>query len=231
MEIKIDLKIFLFLLFFYFLNQVEIYVLLIFFAFLHEIGHLVTGLSLGYEPSRISMNPVGFSINFKEKLANYNTKIKKGTKKDCEEIVIALAGPLTNVGILVVCFLSGIQMSNLYYANILLAIFNLIPIYPLDGGRILKSVGNLFWGRKKSWKITNYVSNAIMISLSVTFSIVILYLHNWGIVLMSIYLWGIVIRENQRYERKMALYEKIEAAIQTEKEEKTTNHREEFGKY
>lgn len=71
-------------------------------------------------------------------------------------------------------------------------------------------------GKKKSWQITNGVSNAIMIGLSVTFSIAILYFHNIGIVIMSIYLWGIVIRENRIYERRMKLYEQIEAYDQKE---------------
>lgn len=216
MSVKIDLKIFLWIIIFYFFHQAELYVLLIFFAFVHEIGHLTAGLLLGYEPSGIRITPVGVSINFKEKRNSYNQKIGKGNKRDIEEMIIALAGPMTNFGIIGICYLIGLKTSNLYDANFLLGVFNLCPIYPLDGGRIFKSIGNLLWGRKKSWQITNGVSNAIMIGLSVTFSIAILYFHNIGIVVMSIYLWGIVIRENRIYERRMKLYEQIEAYDQRE---------------
>lgn len=58
MSIKIDLKIFLMLMIFSFLHQIEIYVMLIFFAFFHEIGHLIAGLILGYKPLRITVNPI-----------------------------------------------------------------------------------------------------------------------------------------------------------------------------
>lgn len=117
---------------------------------------------------------------------------------------------MTNFGIILFCYLLGLQEQNLYYANILLGIFNLCPIYPLDGGRVLKSLGNIFLGTKKAWNITNRISNGIMIGLTVSFSIAILFFHNIGIIFMCIYLWGIVIRENRIYEKKMKLYEQIE---------------------
>jgi len=137
---------------------------------------------------------------------------------------------LTNFEIIFFSYLLGIQQPNLYYANILLGIFNLCPIYPLDGGRLLKSLGNIFWGTKKAWNLTNKISNGIMIALTVSFSIAILFFHNIGIVLMCIYLWGIVIRENRIYEKKMKLYEQIElydekeAGMQVNTTRKYVNH-------
>lgn len=210
MAIKIDLKIFLFFLIFYFFHQVEIYALLLFFALLHEIGHLLAGLLLGYEPDHLHISPIGISISFKEKWKKHTTKMKKGSKRDLDEIVIALAGPVTNFGIFFFCYFIDLQNTNVYYANLILAFFNLLPIYPLDGGRILKSIGNLQWGKVKSWQVTHFLANSLMIALSATFSIAILYYHNIGIVIMSVYLWGIVIQENRIYERRMKLYEQIE---------------------
>lgn len=46
MSIKIDLKIFLFSILFWFTKQIELYAFLMIFAFIHELGHLVCGLAL-----------------------------------------------------------------------------------------------------------------------------------------------------------------------------------------
>ena len=46
MRFRIDLKIFIFLVLFYFTKQIELYGYMMFFAFIHELGHLITGLLL-----------------------------------------------------------------------------------------------------------------------------------------------------------------------------------------
>ncbi len=66
MQIKIDLKIFIFLFLFYVTRQVEVYTLIMLFAIIHEIGHLFTGILLGLKPKKISIMPLGVSITFEE---------------------------------------------------------------------------------------------------------------------------------------------------------------------
>ena len=82
---------------------------------------------------------------------------------------------------------------------ILLAIFNLVPIYPLDGGRIIKSIIRIKEGREKAEDITNKISNILMIILTVLSSILILLYKNIGLLIIITYLWIIVIKENRRY--------------------------------
>ena len=77
MQIKIDLKIFLFLLILVITRQIKIYAILMLFVLIHELGHLVTGLILGLKIEEISVIPVGFSIKFKTESKDYNKKIKK----------------------------------------------------------------------------------------------------------------------------------------------------------
>ena len=77
MQIKINLKIFIFMIVFYFTKQIEIYGILMLFAFLHELGHLLAGILLGFKPESLKVNPLGLSINFKIQLADYNGKVKK----------------------------------------------------------------------------------------------------------------------------------------------------------
>ena len=69
MQFKIDLKIFLFLLLFYFTKQIETYVLIIIFAIIHELGHLVAGLLVGMKPEKIELKPYGVSNKLDN---NYN---------------------------------------------------------------------------------------------------------------------------------------------------------------
>ena len=66
MQIKIDLKIFIFILLFYVTRQVEIYTLIMLFAMIHEVGHLLAGILLGLKPKKVSIMPLGVSITFEE---------------------------------------------------------------------------------------------------------------------------------------------------------------------
>ena len=144
MSIKIDLKIFLFAIIFWFTKQIEIYALLMILALIHECGHLVCGICLGLKPSSIKITPVGFQILFKNYIQDYNTKVRKGNEVCIKKIAIAFAGPLVNIFIAIIAFFMpqnmAISKETLIYANLMLTMFNLLPIYPLDGGRILKEI-------------------------------------------------------------------------------------------
>ena len=70
MQIKINLKIFLFLIIFIITGQIKIYALLMLFAFIHELGHIAMGIILGFKPESISIIPTGFSVQFKAEIEN-----------------------------------------------------------------------------------------------------------------------------------------------------------------
>lgn len=209
MSIKVDLKIFLFMVIFYFTKQIEIYVALMIFALIHEMAHLICGLALKFKPTSIKVNPCGFQISFLISASEYNAngKVKLSIKK----IIIALAGPITN---LIIAFIAIIipkfNIDTVIYANILLAIFNLLPIYPLDGGRILQEATKIKRGKQKSYEITNLVSRITVIILTIISSITILYIHNIAIVIILAYLWYLIIQNERYYRIKKNIYEQVE---------------------
>ena len=101
----------------------------------------------------------------------------------------------------------GLKNEFVVYSNIIIAIFNLIPIYPLDGGRILKYIIHLFKGLETSNTYMNTISNISIIILTILSSIGILYLKNIAILFIIVYLWFLVINENRLYNQKLKIYE------------------------
>lgn len=145
MQIKIDLKIFIVILIFLLTRQLEIYCVLMLFAIIHELGHLVIGIILGFRPKRIELLPLGVSACFDMNLKNYNQKLECANVLALKKIIIAISGPITNFIIALVFAIFDISLFNLstefiVFSNLLIGIFNLIPIYPLDGGRVIKSI-------------------------------------------------------------------------------------------
>ena len=183
------------------------------FAFLHEMGHMIAGLLLGFKPYNIEIMPVGLSVAFSSNEKNYNTKIKKGTLINIKKAIIAMAGPMTNIIITIVFIIFNfgqLDKELIIYANILIAIFNLIPIYPLDGGRIIKEILCILCGRRKASTYVNIISNTCIIILTAICSIAILYLRNIAIICILAYLWYLVIAENKKMRNREQIYKKLE---------------------
>lgn len=212
MRFRIDLKIFLFLILFYFTKQIETYVIIIVFAIIHELGHLMAGLIMGMKPEKIELMPYGISISFKLKPKDYNKKILKANLLEIKKILVAIAGPFTNLLIIIFATHLKIELfSNLIiiYANLLLILFNLVPIYPLDGGRILKGILHINFGIKKSEFYTNIISKITVAIITMLSSVLILYIHNIAITLIDMYLWYLVIKEDIIYKKREKILENI----------------------
>ena len=212
MRFRIDLKIFLFLIVFYFTKQIEIYIIMIIFAIIHELGHLICGLIIGLKPEKLELMPTGLAISFKTNVDYYNKKIGRGNLFNFKKIIVAIAGPLTNLLMVVIFSFINIDYNlklMIIYSNWLMFFFNLLPIYPLDGGRIIQEFLHIKMGINKSRDIVNDVSIIVMIILTSVGSIGILYYKNIAIFFIIIYLWILVINENIKFRRRKKLLKDV----------------------
>jgi len=120
----------------------------------HEIGHMLVARRVGIIPKAVILLPLSGVTVFDE---SHMEKAESPAAAFRRELRIALAGPLVNLGfailaaLIVMAVLPGakiwewpwLQSSNLprslVWANLYLAGLNLLPAYPLDGGRVLRA--------------------------------------------------------------------------------------------
>lgn len=195
----------------------EIYAMIMFFAILHEFGHLLAGLLLGMRPEKMEIMPYGVSISFKIIPKDYNKKIIHGNQLELKKILVALAGPITNFIIILIVLQMNINIFSglmVLYSNLLLILFNLLPIYPLDGGRVIKGILHIFFGKMKAEKYCNYISFVTLIIITFISSIAVYQAENIAIFIIVLVLWGIFIREDRIYEKRKKIYNLLEKSIE-----------------
>ncbi len=156
---------------------------------LHEFGHALTARKYGVKTLDIILSPIGGVA-----------RLDRMPEKPIQEFWVALAGPLVNVGIIVILsayvlvlgdiqrsqlldllylvlnpqsntFAAGLSQFDFYIAGLIglnaaLALFNLLPAFPLDGGRIFRALLSMRWTRLKATGIAARTGQLLAILLA-----------------------------------------------------------------
>lgn len=202
MKIEINLKIFFLLLLLLLIDNINTYLIFLFFILIHELAHLIVGVLIGGKPQKMTISIFGVSIEF----------FSYGKNKTLSKLIFFFIGPLINI---IIGYVSYKYMENsnekmlIVYTNLALGIFNLIPILPLDGGKIMKEILKVILGFEKSNKIMIFVSKSFLVIASLVYSVLIIKIKNVMILFLLIYLWYLYSIE----EKKYMLYLKTKNAI------------------
>ena len=134
----------------------------------HEYGHALTGRAFGCETSHITLSFIGGCAS-----------MVSMPRRGWQEFLVAIAGPavsflLCGLGWLLLYTLPVASpyfaetLVYLYYLNLVLGCFNLLPGFPMDGGRIFRSAMMLFVSRPQATLVAMWVGRAVAVFLGLS---------------------------------------------------------------
>ena len=117
----------------------------------HEVAHAATGRMLGMTPVKITFHGLGACVRFRREIGN-----------DWRGALVVLAGPCVNLLIAAGAWAGAVCSRDLFYCfrsafcyicivNLIIGGFNLLPAYPLDGGKLFRWFVSLVTNERKAF--------------------------------------------------------------------------------
>jgi Zn-dependent protease len=138
---------------------------------LHELGHALMARRFGIETHDITLYPIGGVA-----------RLARMPRAPGAELLIALAGPAVNFAIAVALFpllvvagfdltsasTMGVFVAEVLYVNLGLGLFNLVPAFPMDGGRVLRATLSGWLGRVQATVVAATIGRVLAVSFGLT---------------------------------------------------------------
>jgi len=164
-------------------GRIFVFVIYTVSAVLHELGHSFVASGAGYKLNKITLMPFGAVV-----------KGNIDGLKFADEIKIALAGPFLNLAIglfFVACWWiypeSYAFTDVVAEANFSMALVNFLPIFPLDGGRVLWAFLSMKIGEKKAETTCKVVGAIFSVLLVTAFVLTLFFEPNFSLLLFSLF--------------------------------------------
>lgn len=172
--------------------QSVLFVLAIFgCVLLHELGHALTARQFGIATRSITLLPIGGVAS-----------LDRMPRRPLHELAVALAGPAVNVaiaGVLLIVLLAlgtvssllNTQILNasflvqLFWANVALVLFNMLPAFPMDGGRVLRSLLATVLPHVRATNIAAFVGQL----MAGAFAVAGIYSQHWMLLFVALFVF------------------------------------------
>ncbi|HEY5921218.1 MAG TPA: site-2 protease family protein [Kofleriaceae bacterium] len=123
----------------------------------HELGHALVARHYGIATRDIMLLPIGGIAS-----------LERMPDKPQHELAVAIVGPVINLAIAAVLYpFDGVFVNQLMWINVALALFNLIPAFPMDGGRVLRALLAMRMGHERATDIAASLGKFFAVAIGV----------------------------------------------------------------